>query len=333
MDRILTIFRSLADPTRLRILYLVLEMELSVGELAQILDQSQPRISRHVRILTDAKLIARSKEGSWVFLRPGDAPQLDVLRRLMRARDVTASAQIATDTAKLGEVRRAREEMASAYFADHANKWDAIRSLHIPEAEVEQAMMALVKENRIGRLLDIGTGTARMVELFAPVAQSITAVDKSPEMLRVARAKLDSEASAKTELKLADFNALPLDNSQFDSVVLHQVLHYAQQPGHALAEAARVLVQGGVMVIVDFAAHEREELRTVHAHARLGFGDDSIARWLRTVEVDLVQTRTLRAEDERKGGLTVKIWIGRKTGVARIGGDRSEPAVRKSASG
>ncbi|GAB5482871.1 MAG: metalloregulator ArsR/SmtB family transcription factor [Parasphingorhabdus sp.] len=319
MNEILTIFRALADPTRIRIMLLLLKMELAVGELAQILEQSQPRISRHIRILDEAGLAERRKEGSWVFLRPGQAPELDVLRRLFRAKNVVTSEQALSDQAQLSLVRKARAEMAERYFEAHAEEWDAIRSLHLPEDDVEQAMLALLKDINLGHMLDIGTGTGRMVELFGPNSEKVTALDKSPEMLRLARAKIlgdkadQAELASKTELKIGDFNNLPIEDNQVDSVLLHQVLHYAQHPEAALAEVSRVLRHGGTVMIADFAPHDREELRSAHAHARLGFSDDSMKRWFADSQIDMVQSRTLDG-----GELTVKIWVGRKSGLSQI---------------
>ena len=320
MDHILDIFRALADPTRLRIVLLLQKMELAVGELAQILEQSQPRISRHIRILDEAGLAERRKEGSWVFLKPGPAAELEILGRIFRSEKVAKSEQAMQDHAQLSLVRKARAEMAERYFAAHAEEWDAIRSLHLPEAEVERAMLALLRDAKLGTMLDIGTGTGRMVELFGPSAQSVIAVDKSPEMLRLARAKLlESEADRglnlvqKTELKQGDFIQLPVPDCSVDSVILHQVLHYAQHPEAVLLEVSRVLKTNGIVLIADFAAHDREDLRTEHAHARLGFSDDSMKRWLAASKLDLVQTRTLDG-----GELTVKIWVARKCTISAL---------------
>ena len=320
MDHILNIFRALADPTRLRIMLLLQKMELAVGELAQILDQSQPRISRHIRILDEAGLAERRKEGSWVFLKPGPASELEILGRIFRSSKVAKSDQAMQDQAQLSLVRKARAEMAERYFAAHAQEWDAIRSLHLPEAEVERAMLALLRDAPLGKMLDIGTGTGRMVELFGAAAQSIIAIDNSPEMLRLARAKLlDSETASglnlvqKTELKQGDFNNLPVANGTVDSVILHQVLHYAQHPEAVLVEVSRVLKPAGVVLIADFAAHDREDLRTEHAHARLGFSDESMKHWLTASNLGLVQTRTLDG-----GELTVKIWVARKPTIPNL---------------
>ncbi|WP_417592400.1 ArsR/SmtB family transcription factor [Parasphingorhabdus sp.] len=320
MDHILNIFRALADPTRLRIVLLLQKMELAVGELAQILNQSQPRISRHIKILDEAGLAERRKEGSWVFLKPGPAAELAIWGRIFRSDKVAKSDQALEDQAQLSLVRKARAEMAEQYFSAHAEEWDAIRSLHLPEADVERAMLALLRDAQLGKMLDIGTGTGRMVELFGPSAQSVIALDKSPEMLRLARAKLlesetdrGSDLVQKTELKQGDFNQLPVDSGAVNTVILHQVLHYAQHPEAVLVEVSRVLKSNGIVLIADFAAHDREDLRTEHAHARLGFSDDSMKRWLTASKLELVQTRTLDG-----GELTVKIWVARKPVISSL---------------
>lgn len=322
MDDILTIFRALADPTRLRIMLLLLKMELAVGELAQILDQSQPRISRHIRILDEAGLAERRKEGSWVFLRPGKASELEPLRRIFHSKKVVQSEQVTNDEAQLSLVRQKRAEMAEEYFAAHAEEWDAIRSLHVSESEVEQAMQLLLKHCNLGHLLDIGTGTGRMIELFGSNADRVTAVDNSPEMLRLTRAKLQRENASegtasdigkKTELKLGDFNKLPLGDRQVNSVILHQVLHYAQNPEIVVSEVSRVLDDDGILLIADFASHEREELRRDHAHARLGFSDDSMGRWFKQNNMNLLETRDLDG-----GELSVKLWMGQKSGLTQL---------------
>ncbi|MEP3226680.1 MAG: metalloregulator ArsR/SmtB family transcription factor [Parasphingorhabdus sp.] len=330
MNQILDIFRALADPTRIRIMLLLLQMELAVGELAQILNQSQPRISRHIRILDEAGLAERRKEGSWVFLRPGPAPELELLRRLFRSESVISSTQADADQAQLALIRKARAEMADRYFEAHAQEWDAIRSLHLPEDDVEQAMIALLKDIDLGHMLDIGTGTGRMVEIFGPHSRKVTALDKSPEMLRLARAKLlgnetektpQAELAQKTELKLGDFNSLPIADTEMDSVLLHQVLHYAPHPEAVLAEVSRVLRSGGTVMIADFAPHDHEELRTTHAHARLGFSDERMKRWFADAQIDMVQCRTLDG-----GQLTVKIWVGRKSELPQIHPGNTAPS-------
>ncbi len=303
----LDIFRALADPTRLRIVALLRAMELSVGELAQVLGQSQPRVSRHVKILCDAGIARRRKEGSWVFLGPGSP---DHTATLFAAIDQWSMREggdhwAKADTARLAAVRADRAASAARYFEAHAGEWDAIRSLHAPESAVEAAMAEALSGRAIGRLADIGTGTGRMLELFAPQASSAVGIDRSSEMLRLARAKLAEFQTCPVTLLQGDITGIALADQCADTVILHQVLHYLPAPEVAIAELARILAPDGRLLIVDFAAHEREELRDQDAHARLGFSDEQISAWFAQSGVTLDLAQSLEG-----GALTVKIWRG-----------------------
>jgi ubiquinone/menaquinone biosynthesis C-methylase UbiE len=303
------LFRSLADPSRLRILKLLRAMELSVGELAQVLGQSQPRVSRHVRILIDAGLAERRKEGSWVFLSLGNAGRLEPLFAMLDGWAALHGEDDWTlaDLARCAAVRADRAAAAERYFAAHAREWDEIRSLHIAEIEVEAAIDRALSDHRIGRLVDIGTGTGRMLELFGAAADHALGVDRSPEMLRLARVKLAEAGLEAAELRQGDMYALPLASGSADTVIIHQVLHYAQQPAAAIAEAARLLGNAGRLLIVDFAAHEREELRDRDAHMRLGFADETMLRYLEGAGLEG------RVVEHLEGGaLTVTIWAGER---------------------
>ncbi|MDQ3080112.1 MAG: metalloregulator ArsR/SmtB family transcription factor [Pseudomonadota bacterium] len=303
------LFQALADPSRLRILMLLRSMELSVGELAQLLVQSQPRVSRHVRILADAGLVERRKEGSWVFLMLADGDRSHpIFEAIDQWGGAEAAAQFSADVARLEAVRADRAEAAARYFAAHAETWDSIRSLHVAESEVEQAIEAALGDDPIGRLVDIGTGTGRMIELFGPRAQSAIGVDRSSEMLRLARVKLEASELRTASLRQGDMYALPLADASADVVILHQVLHFAHSPAQAIGEAARLLGQGGRLLIVDFAPHEREELRESDAHARLGFADAAMTAWLEDAGLAAEPSKHLAG-----GELTVSLWLARKT--------------------
>ena len=309
--------RALADPTRLRIMRLLAAMELAVGELAQVLGQSQPRVSRHVKILIDAGLAERRKEGSWVFLKSAigeqRAPPLGAatarLLAISEVDDAGFAARCAEDRRHLAAIRAAREDSAAEYFARHAAEWDQLRGLHSPDGPVEAALQALLGED-LGNLLDIGTGTGRIAELLSPRAAAVTGLDNSPEMLRLARARLQHLQSDRLDLVQGDFAALPFADASFDTAVFHQVLHYAQEPERALAEAARVTRPGGTIAVVDFAAHDREELRSAHAHARLGFTDEQMLAFLAEAGFAAASPRALPGTP-----LTVKIWTGLRHGV------------------
>lgn len=300
-------FQALADPTRLRIVALLRLMELSVGELAQVLGQSQPRVSRHLKILADAGVLDRRKEGSWVFLTLGEGEHVIPMFALVDTwADPTTKRLFAADTARTDTIRAERAQAAGRYFAVHAEVWDQIRSLHVAESEVEQAIGEALGRRSLGRLVDVGTGTGRMIELFAPRASQSIGIDRSSEMLRLARVKLEA-AGIQPSLRQGDMYALPLANETADCVIIHQVLHYAHSPASAIAEAARVLAPEGTLLVVDFAAHEREELRSSDAHIRLGFEDSVMAGWLAAAGVEVDQVRHLKG-----GELTVTLWRGAK---------------------
>jgi ArsR family transcriptional regulator len=284
-------FQAVSDPTRLRILALVARMELSVGELAQLLEQSQPRVSRHVRILADAE-------------------QTAPLLRLVEAWiDKSTRSIFDEDSARLDAVRADRAEAAQRYFAAQAEVWDSIRSLHVAEAEVERAIDRALGHRALGTLVDIGTGTGRMIELFGPRASEAIGIDRSSDMLRLARVKLES-AGVRSSLRQGDMYALPLADGTADCVIIHQVLHYAHAPADAIAEAARVLSPGGTLLVVDFAAHEREELRTFDAHLRLGFADEIMEGWFNSAGLEVDHVEHLEG-----GELTVTLWRGVKAPV------------------
>ena len=313
------LLRALADPTRLRIMRLLSAMELAVRELAQVLGQSQPRVSRHIRILCEAGLVERRKEGAWVFLRNSlqepEAPLLaKATAQLLDAaeQDDAGFAQVCReDRLQLSAIRSSREAMAEAYFARHAGEWDQLRNLHAPDEPVEAALVSALSAASLGRVLDVGTGTGRIAELLAGKADHVTGLDKSPEMLRMARARLQGFPADRVDLVQGEFTDLPFAPGDFDTVLFHQVLHYAQEPGVVLAEAARVVQPGGRLAVVDFASHDREELRERHAHARLGFSDEQMQALFADAGFDSDVPLTLSGSP-----LTVKIWTGRRAAAA-----------------
>jgi ArsR family transcriptional regulator len=303
-------FQALADPTRLRIVALLRLMELSVGELAQILGQSQPRVSRHLKILSDAGVLERRKEGSWVFLTLADPAEVEPVFGLIdQWADAATRALFGSDAARTEKIRAERAEAASRHFEGIAEVWDQIRSLHVAECDVEQAIDRSLGKRPLGRLVDVGTGTGRMIELFGPRSSQAIGIDRSSEMLRLARVKLEA-AGIPSSLRQGDMYALPLADSSADTIVIHQVLHYAHSPASAVAEAARVLAPGGTLLVVDFAAHDREELRDRDAHIRLGFEDEAMTGWFAAAGLTVDQIQHLKG-----GELTVTLWRGVKAAI------------------
>lgn len=307
MDRILTILRASAEPTRLRLLALLAEAELTVSELTQVLGQSQPRISRHLKLMGEAGLLERHQEGSWAFFRlVGEGAAAGLARELVAALPAD-DPTLQRDLARLAEIRRARAEAASAYFRASAPEWHRIRSLHVDDREVESALLQALAPDGHGGLLDVGTGTGRMLELFGPRIERGLGVDASREMLAVARTNLDKAGLRHCSVRHADMYTLPIADRSFEIVLIHQVLHYAERPDLATAEAARVLAPGGRLAIVDFAPHELEELRRDHAHRRLGFADAEIQGWLKAAGLAPEAPVLLPGRP-----LTVGIWLGRR---------------------
>ena len=313
MEQLLAIFRAVGDPSRLRILLLVQGMELAVGEIAQVLQQSQPRVSRHLRILAEAGLVERVREGAWVFVRPGTAaiaePVLTAIAAL--AAHVPGAANLgAADRARLGQVRDDRAAAVDAWFAAHAAAWQQERSLHSSEAAVEAAIEAALAGGDIGDLVDVGTGTGRMVELLGKRARSAVGLDRNPEMLRIARNRLDAAGLATARVQSGDMYALPMEAGSCDTLLLHQVLHFADDPAAVLAEAARVLRPGGRVLVVDLMPHNREELRLERRHLRLGFADEAVLGWL--AEAGMSGSVAQRLPPTQPDQLGVTLWLGQK---------------------
>jgi ArsR family transcriptional regulator len=307
MEELLAALRAAAEPTRLRLLVLCAHGELTVTELTRILGQSQPRVSRHLKLLCEAGLLDRFREGSWAFYRLNrSGPASCLARQLVTACDEN-DPTIALDRQRLTAVKRQRADLASAYFRDNAARWDRIRSLHIDEREVEAALVEIIAGADPRDLLDIGTGTGRMLEVLAPRVERGLGIDQSREMLSVARVNLERAGLDNGAVRLGDMYRLALPDASFDAVVIHQVLHYADRPAAAIAEAARVLRPNGILVLVDFAPHALEYLREEHAHRRLGFADAEIAEWCRNAGLDPAPPRRLPGEP-----LTVVIWAARR---------------------
>tara|TARA_R110002110_G_C13445391_1_gene716566 strand:- start:730 stop:1722 length:993 start_codon:yes stop_codon:yes gene_type:complete len=314
MEQLLAGLRAAGEPTRLRLLALLVRCELTVTELTQILRQSQPRVSRHLKLLCEAGLLERFREGSWVFYRlsrSGPVSELaDVLSGLIPQEDLV----IARDLERLEAVRTIRADRAAAYFRANAEEWDRIRSLYVPEDKVEQAMLTFGIRDDIELMADLGTGTGRMLELFGPKAKAGIGIDLSPEMLALARAQLAEPALQHCSVRQGDLYDLPMQDETVGLVTLHMVLHYLDDPAASIIEAARVLKPGGRLLIADFAPHELDFLRENHAHRRLGFTEGEVSGWLADAGLTIKETRHLPPEGGENAKLTVLVWVADKAG-------------------
>jgi ubiquinone/menaquinone biosynthesis C-methylase UbiE/DNA-binding transcriptional ArsR family regulator len=313
VDQMSELFKAIGEPTRLRILVLLGRGDLTVSDLTLVLGQSQPRVSRHLRLLTEAGVVTRYQEGSWAWFRLSDRKvERSITDIALQNVDATGNA-MQRDIERLENVRRDRQARAANYFAQNAADWDALRSLHAPDDAIENAMLNAIKGRRIDTMLDLGTGTGRLLELFAPHYQSAVGIDMSREMLAVARAKLENAHITKATIRQGDVSAPPVERGRFDLVTIHQVLHYLDEPQVVINEAARALRAGGTLLVVDFASHDLEYLRDKHAHQRLGFSEEQMNAWLQEAglefeRVELFSTNETAGPD---ASLIVKLWVAR----------------------
>lgn len=307
VDDLVNQLKAAGEATRIRLLALLAEGERSVKELTEILGQSQPRVSRHLKVLSDAGLVARTPEGSWVYYRlaegrGGAAVALGILNGVDRDDPL-----LLRDRDRLDGLRRQNQAAAARYFADHAEEWDRIRSLHLPEQQVEAAMLEIAGPGPFRAMLDIGTGTGRMLEVFADRYECAIGLDLSPAMLAIARANLDRAGISHARVRAGDCMDLPVLRESFDLVVVHQVLHFLDEPARALAEASAVLEPDGRLIVVDFAPHGLDFLRETQAHRRLGFAPEQMEQWISAAGLSLDATRDLQPPAGGEG-LTVCLW-------------------------
>ncbi len=304
------VLKAMAEPTRLRLLVLLSQGELSVKDLTRILGQSQPRISRHLKLLAEAGLVERAAEGSWAYFRLAEAAGSEGLAARVLDTVDRADAVILRDRRRAEALRDEREVAAQTYFQTHAGEWDSIRALHVAEAEVEAAVAEVLGPGPFDLLVDLGTGTARMLELFAGRYRRAIGIDLSTAMLAYARAKLERAGLTQVQVRQGDIYDLPLADHAADAVVMHQVLHFLSDPQGAVREAARVLAAGGRLLIVDFAPHSLEFLREQYAHERLGFAGQQIAQWVADSGLELLDRRDLAPGDGADDAkLTVSLWL------------------------
>ncbi len=318
LSTLLAGLRAAGEETRLRILALLAKGELSVSDLTDILGQSQPRISRHLKLMSEAGLIERHREGAWAFFRLAHGTSAGTLARALAETISFDDAVVAADHDRLAAVRSQRSQAAQAYFARVARDWDRVRTLHAPDEAVEAAVADLIGSGPIGSLLDLGTGTGRMLQLFAPRASRAVGVDASHAMLAVARANLERAKLPRAELRQGDIYALPFGRNAFDVVIVHQVLHFLDDPARALREASAALAPGGRMIVIDFAAHDLEFLRAEHTHRRLGFTDEQISEWFAEAGLKTLPPRTVGSGSGDAAKLTVTLWTAED---ARLRGD------------
>lgn len=303
MDDLLASLRAAAEPTRLRLLALAARGAFCVMEFTEILGQSQPRLSRHLKLLCDCGLLDRVREGAnvWFALPTGEE---GALARDLVARLPASDPVLEADRRQAARVLAERARVASESFRRNGADWDEMRALDLPAQAVEDALLTLVPADSHARLLDIGTGTGRVLELLAPRVRQALGVDASKSMLALARARLAEGGFAHVAVRLADMYRLPLADRSFDIVVLQMVLHHAEDPDGAVREAIRVLAPGGHLLVVDLAEHDRQDLTGKLAHRWSGFSDATIARMTGAAGVTVAPPVMIPAS------LPIRIWQG-----------------------
>ena len=312
LNEMVDVLKAIAETTRLRILFLLDKGDLTVSDITKILGQSQPRVSRHLRLLMEARLIERYQEGAWAYFSLSSCSlRREMLKIVLQHIDVEDNL-INADLMRLGEVKKERSLAAAAYFSKNAHDWDKLRLLHVPDNTVEQTMVELVGTTPFQSMLDIGTGTGSLLKLFAPLYTRAIGIDNNRDMLAVARVNLDKAGVSNAQVRLGDVANLPVEKETFNLVTIYQVLHFLSDPEVAIFEAARVMRPGARLIIVDYAPHELEYLREKYAHVRMGFSDSQMEYWLD--KAGLTLEKTLSFQPQQNGntkGLTLKLWLAR----------------------
>ncbi|MGG7519106.1 ArsR/SmtB family transcription factor [Allorhizobium undicola] len=309
LDKLVELLKAAGEPTRLRLLALLSAGDLTVSDLTDILGQSQPRISRHLKLLAEADLVDRYQEGAWAYFRLKQDGEAAMLARQLLDSASSADPVLLRDGERLGAVKRARAEKAQSYFSRNAAEWDELRRLHVNDRAVEAMLLKLLGEGAVEALLDLGTGTGRILQLLEPYYRRAVGIDASRDMLAVARANLDKAGINKASVRQGDILNLPLDGAEFDLVTIHQVLHFLVEPELALREAARLLKPGGRLVIIDLAPHALEHLRDDHAHLRLGFSHQLMEEWLAKAGFRMERAEDVEPRQHHDEALTATIWL------------------------
>ncbi len=318
MEELLAGLKAVAETTRIRILFALSHGELNVTELTFILEQSQPRVSRHLKLMAEAGLISRHKEGNWVLFRLREQGRSGALARALVDMLPASDELLAADLLRLEEIRQQRQGRADEYFRTNAADWAKLRSLHVREADVEQAMMVLLEKWKFENCVDLGTGTGRILELLSDRAKNLFGLDMSREMLAIARSNIETHKLRNAQVRQADIYALPFADGFADLVTIHQVLHFLDDPQRALLEAVRILATKGKLLIVDFAPHDFEELRDQHAHRRLGISSEHMAGWMARAGLHLIKHDVLPPPYvNARMGLTVSLWLAENANAAQ----------------
>ena len=313
VDTLLEQLKAMGEPTRLRIVAALESCELTVSEICTVLGQTQPRVSRHLKLLTDAGLLHRHAEGTNAYYGLRSYPEGRGLLAATAAMIDRDAPVLQRDQVRLEAVRSDRADRAAEYFAEVAEEWDKLRKIHAPTTEVEEAMLQAVDRPSVDSVLDIGTGTGRILELFAGRTERGLGVDLSRQMLSIARARLDDDRFSHCSVRQADIFDLDVADGSQDVVILHHVLHFLTDPASSLEIAAKTLAPQGTLLVVDFASHQLERLRSDHAHSHLGFNDAEVTEWCKSFGLEPATAQHfLPPPASGEDALTVTLWAATK---------------------
>ena len=308
MTKLLTALRAAAENTRLRILSILRNSELTVSELVEVLGQSQPRVSRHLKLLCGSGLLQRYQEGAWVFHRLSDSGSgAKMAHGIIDMIDID-DPEYTQDRERLKSIKARNAARAAEYFRNNAAEWDSIRQMAVPDRDIEKILVDTLEANNRGLFLDLGTGTGRMLQIFSPYFQRGIGIDQSREMLQVARSNLDSAGVTNCTVRQNDINSLPLENTSVDVITIHQVLHYLDQPESVFRESARVMKPGAQLIVVDFLPHDLEFLREKHAHLRLGISDQALMSWAQNCGLVVMGCDYFHPDNAGTDSLSIGIW-------------------------
>jgi len=317
MNKLLSTLRAAGEITRLRMLSILSSSELTVSELVEILDQSQPRVSRHLKRLCDCGLLERYQEGARVFHRIADAGESAVIARKLIEMINPDDPPLVQDQIRLKVIKSRNAELAATYFSKNASEWDSIRSRMASDTDIEKWLVRSLNPANPDLLLDLGTGTGRMLEIFSPHIKRGIGIDLNREMLLVARSNLDTAAVTNCTVRQNDIHRLNFPDQVADVITIHQVLHYLDDPDRVIKEAIRVLKPHGQLLIVDFLPHDLEFLREQHAHRRLGIAERTLRQWCHRYGCTLVEHEHLsNRENNQNDALTAGLWSFRKIKVS-----------------
>ncbi len=296
--------KALADPCRLRLVAVLLAGEFTVQELTAILKMGQSRISRHLKILTEAGVLSVKRQGTWSYYRAGGESPFFAAIRLALSQGVEGLPERATDLAAVAQVLEERRRRSREFFDRHARQWDDLARTLLPVPDYRERLLALVPEGRT--VVEVGLGTGGLLPALAAKAGNVIGVDHSPAMLEEARHRLASGRVSGVELRLGEMTHLPLPDKAVECAVLNMVLHHAPDPPAVLAEIRRVLSSGGVLALADLARHEREAAREQLADQWLGFGEEELNAWLTAADFGEVRCERIEGKSGQETVLLVK---------------------------